>query len=125
MFAFLIIFLNKVIFPVTVVKILHYIQHSYSLASPEKCKLMRAFAQINLSQFAVGSRDEWSRLQQGDDSYISFIFFILIPLIHFVNLTMESSDSVNEGKNGIQVLLEKQDSQFRALTEAMKDSLNN
>ena len=114
MFAFLIIFLNKVIFPVTVVKILHYIQHSYSLASPEKCKLMRAFAQINLSQF-------WSRLQQGDDSHISFTFLNLIPLIFVVNLTMESSDSVNEGKNGIQVLLEKQDSKFRALTEALNN----
>ena len=86
---------------------------------------MRAFAQINLSQFAVGSHGEWSCLQQGDDSQISFIFFILIPLILFVNLTMESSDSINEGKNDIQVLLEKQDLQFRALTEALKDSLNN
>ena len=38
---------------------------------------------------------------------------------------MESSDSINEGKNDTQVLLEKQDSQFRALTEALKDSLNN
>ena len=37
---------------------------------------------------------------------------------------MESSDSINERKNDIQVLLEKQDSQFRALTEALKDSLN-
>ena len=40
-------------------------------------------------------------------------------------MTKESSDSVNEGKNDIQVLLEKQDSQFRVLTEALKDSLNN
>ena len=38
---------------------------------------------------------------------------------------MESSDSINEGKNDLQVLLEKQDSQFRVLTEALKDSLNN
>ena len=38
---------------------------------------------------------------------------------------MESSDSINEKKNDLQVLLEKQDSQFRALTEALKDSLNN
>ena len=34
---------------------------------------------------------------------------------------MESSDSTNEGKNDIQVLLEKQDLQFTALTEALKD----
>ena len=38
---------------------------------------------------------------------------------------MESSDSINRGKNDMQVLLQKQDSQFRALTEALKDSLNN
>ena len=38
---------------------------------------------------------------------------------------MESSDSINEGKNDLQVLLEKQDTQFRALTEGLKDSLNN
>ena len=38
---------------------------------------------------------------------------------------MESSDSINEGKNDMQVLLEKQDSQFRVLTEGLKDSLNN
>ena len=38
---------------------------------------------------------------------------------------MESSDSINEGKNDLQVLLEKQESQFRALAEALKDSLNN
>ena len=62
-------------------------------------------------------------LQQGNDSQISFLF-ILIPLILFVNLTVESSDSINEGKNDLQVLLEKQDSQFRALTETLKDSLN-
>ena len=37
---------------------------------------------------------------------------------------MESSDSINEGKNDLQVLIEKQDTQFRALTEALKDSLN-
>ena len=38
---------------------------------------------------------------------------------------MESSDSINEEKNYIQKLLERQDSQFRALTEALKYSLNN
>ena len=43
---------------------------------------MRAFAQ---SQFAVRSRGERSRLQQGGDSHISsFNFLILIPLILFV-----------------------------------------
>ena len=36
---------------------------------------------------------------------------------------MKSSDSINEGKNDMQVLLEKQDLQFRVLTEALKDSL--
>ena len=36
-----------------------------------------------------------------------------------------SSDSINEGKNDMQVILERQDLQFRALTEALKDSLNN
>ena len=38
---------------------------------------------------------------------------------------MESSDTINQGKNDLQVLIEKQDTQFRALTEALKDSLNN
>ena len=38
---------------------------------------------------------------------------------------MESSNSVNEAENDMQVLLEKQDSQFSAVTEALKDSLNN
>ena len=38
---------------------------------------------------------------------------------------MESIDSKNEGKNEIHVLLEKQDSQFRMLTKALKYSLNN
>ena len=38
---------------------------------------------------------------------------------------MESKDSINKGKNVLQLFLEKQDSQFRALTEALKDSLNN
>ena len=38
---------------------------------------------------------------------------------------MESSNSISEEKNDMHVLLEKQDSQFRALTEALKDSLNN
>ena len=38
---------------------------------------------------------------------------------------MESSDTINEGKNDLQVLVEKQDTQFRALREALKDSLNN
>ena len=49
----------------------------------------------------------------------------MISAILFVNLTRESSDSINEGENDLQVLLEKQDTQFRALTEALKDSLNN
>ena len=49
-------------------------EHYYSLASPEECKLMRAFAQINLSHFAVRSRGEWSHLQQGDNSQISYLF---------------------------------------------------
>ena len=40
-------------------------------------------------------------------------------------MTRESSDSINEGENDLQVLLEKQDTQFRALTEALKDFLNN
>ena len=38
---------------------------------------MRAFAQINLSQFAVRYRGERSRLQQGNDSQISYLFFFL------------------------------------------------
>ena len=38
---------------------------------------------------------------------------------------MESSDSINEGKIDLQVFIEKQDPQFRELTEALKDSLNN
>ena len=37
---------------------------------------------------------------------------------------VESGGSINERKNDIEVLLEKQDLQFRALTEALKDSLN-
>ena len=82
---------------------------------------MRAFVQINLSQFAVRSRGEWSRLQQGDDSQISFLFLNLILLNLFLNLTMESSDLIKEGKNNMQVPLEKQDLQFRALTETLKD----
>ena len=46
---------------------------------------MRAFAQINFSQFEVRSHGEWSHLQQGDNSQISsFYFLILIPLILFV-----------------------------------------
>ena len=46
---------------------------------------MRAFVQMNLSQFAVRSCGERSRLQQGDNSQItSFYFFILILLILFV-----------------------------------------
>ena len=36
---------------------------------------MRVFAQINLSQFGVRSRGERSRLQQGNDSQISYLFF--------------------------------------------------
>ena len=62
-----------------------YSETEYSLASPEECKLMRAFVQINLSQFMVRSRGKRSRLQQGDDSQISsFDFLVLIPLILFV-----------------------------------------
>ena len=38
---------------------------------------------------------------------------------------MESNDTINEGKNDLQVLIEKEDTQLRALTEALKDSLNN
>ena len=54
---------------------------SYEFASLEECKSTRAFAQL---QFAVRSRGERSRLQQGDDSHISsFHFLILIPLILF------------------------------------------
>ena len=49
--------------------------HSYSLASPEECKLMRAFAQVNLSQFADRSRGERSRLQQGNDRQVNYLFF--------------------------------------------------
>ena len=46
---------------------------------------MRVFAQINLSQFAVRSRGERSRLKRGDDSQISsFYSLIVIPLILFV-----------------------------------------
>ena len=59
----------------------------------------------HFSQVAVRSRGEWSRLQQGDDSQIFFSY--LISLIFFLNLTKESSDSINEGKNDLQVLLEK------------------
>ena len=38
---------------------------------------------------------------------------------------MESSDSINEAENDLQVLLEKQDMHNRALTMALEDSLNN
>ena len=48
-----------------------------------------------------------------------------MSLILFVYLTIESRHSINKGKNDLQVLLEKQDTQFRVLTEALKDSLNN
>ena len=85
---------------------------------------MRALVQINLAQFLIRYCSEQSRLELGDDRQISY-FFILISLILFVKLTMESSGSINERKNDLQVLLEKQDTQFRALTEALKDSLNN
>ena len=63
-----------------------------------------------------------SSLQQGDDSQISFLFSYFNPFNHFCSLTMESSDSINEGKNDIRVLPQKQDS--NVLTEALKDSLN-
>ena len=57
--------------------------------------------------------------------YVIYFFLILISLILFAKLTMESSDSINEGKNDLQVLLEKQDTEFRVQAEALKDSLNN
>ena len=38
---------------------------------------------------------------------------------------MESSDTINQGKNDLQVLIEKQDTQCRAQRAALKDSLNN
>ena len=38
---------------------------------------------------------------------------------------MESSYSINKGKHDIQALVEKQESQFRALTETLKDFKNN
>ena len=85
---------------------------------------MRALVQINLAQFLIRYCSEQSCLELGDDRQISY-FFILISLILSVKLTMESSGSINERKNDLQVLLEKQDTQFRALTEALKDSLNN
>ena len=85
---------------------------------------MRALVQINLAQFLIRYCSEQSRLQLGEDRQISY-FFILISLILFVKLMMESSGSINERKNDLQVLLEKQDTQCRALTEALKDSLNN
>ena len=69
-----------------------YQDHSYSLASPEECKLMGAFAQINLSQVAVRSRGEWSRLQQGDDSQIFFSY--LIFLIFLFNLFSKFDDGI-------------------------------
>ena len=85
---------------------------------------MRALVQINLAQFLIRYCSEQSCLELGDNTQISY-FFILISLILSVKLTMESSGSINERKNDLQVLLEKQDTQFRALTEALKDSLNN
>ena len=68
---------------------------------------MRTFAQLNFLQLEVRARGKWSRRQQGGDSQIRYYFLILISLILFVNLTMESSDSINEGKKDLQVLLEK------------------
>ena len=68
---------------------------------------MRVFALLNFSQLVVRSRGKWSRHQQGRDSQICYYFLILISLILFVNLTMESSDSINEEKKDLQVLLEK------------------
>ena len=65
---------------------------------------MRALVQINLAQFLIRYCSEQSRLELGDDRQISY-FFILISLILFVKLTMESSGSINERK----MLLEKQD----------------
>ena len=40
-------------------------------------------------------------------------------------MTKQSSDSINAGKKDIQAHLEKQDTQFRALTKTLKDPLNN
>ena len=68
---------------------------------------MRTFAQLNFLQLEVRAHGKWSRRQQGGDSQIRYYFLILISLILFVNLTMESSDSINEGKKDLQVLLEK------------------
>ena len=68
---------------------------------------MRAFAQLSFSQLVVRACGKWSRHQQGGDSQIRYYFLILISLILFVILTMESSDSINEGKMDLQVLLEK------------------
>ena len=65
---------------------------------------MRALVQISLAQFLIRYCSEQLRLQLGDDRQISY-FFILISLILFVKLTMESSGSINERK----MLLEKQD----------------
>ena len=45
---------------------------------------MRAFVQINFSQFVVRSRGEWSILQQGNDSQKSYLFIFLI-LISLAN----------------------------------------
>ena len=44
---------------------------------------MRAFVQINLSQFAVRCGGERSCLQQGDDSKISFLFSYFNPFNSF------------------------------------------
>ena len=44
---------------------------------------MRVSAQINLSQFAVRSCGERSRLQQGDNSQISFLFSYFNPFNPF------------------------------------------
>ena len=51
------------------------------LTCMEECKLMKAFAQINLSQFAVRSPGKRSHLQQEDDSQMSLIFHFLISIV--------------------------------------------
>ena len=56
-----------------------------TLPSLEGCKITRAFAQINLSQFALRSHGEQSCFEKRDDSQTSsFYFLILIHLILFL-----------------------------------------
>ena len=39
---------------------------------------MRVFVQNNLSQFAVRSHGEWSCIEQGNNSQISYLFFLIL-----------------------------------------------